>query len=57
MDIRCKETDSGELEIQKDFGSGLVGQVSNWKSKKIENIFVYIILLHFLASIRTSIAL
>ena len=32
--------------IQKDFGSGWVGQGSNWK-KKMENMFLYIILLRF----------
>ena len=31
-----------KIKIQKDFGSGWVGQVSNWKFKKIgKHIFIY----------------
>ena len=59
--IRNEENIRGHVKkiqkIQKDFVSGWVGQVSNWKLKKLENIFLYIILLRFWASIRTSITL
>ena len=34
-----------------------MGRVSNWKFKKLENIFLYIILLRFWAGIRPSITL
>ena len=35
-------------KIKKDFGSGWVGQVSNWKLKKIGNIYFYTLFYYFL---------